>query len=110
LIALVILGFFGIAVFGEIADEIFKQQSGLQFITLFSLVISIVLFGILGILEGRELAALLGAISGYVLGRVSAGDSQTAMAVPAISQPPGSTTIVPPPPSPPHVAVAPATK
>jgi hypothetical protein len=80
LIAGVIVGFFVVTLVTRTAAEIFKRQSGLQFITLFSLVISIVLFGVLGILEGRELAALLGAISGYVLGRVSAHDVQSAFA------------------------------
>ena len=43
--------------------------NGLQFITLFVLIISITLFGILNILEGRELSAILAGISGYILGR-----------------------------------------
>lgn len=38
-------------------------QSGIQFLTLFSLVIAIILFGITGILKGKELAALLGGLS-----------------------------------------------
>ncbi len=44
-------------------------ESGLQFVTLFILIIVITLFGILGILEGRELAAILSGISGYILGK-----------------------------------------
>ena len=43
--------------------------SGLQFVTLFLIIISIILLGILGILEGRELAAILAGISGYILGK-----------------------------------------
>jgi hypothetical protein len=43
--------------------------NGLQFITLFVLIIAIILFGILGVLEGRELAAILSGISGYILGK-----------------------------------------
>ncbi|MFZ7114527.1 MAG: hypothetical protein ACO1G9_04025 [Bacteroidota bacterium] len=43
--------------------------TGLQFISLFVLVIAITLFGILGILGGSELAAILSGISGYVLGK-----------------------------------------
>ncbi len=39
-------------------------QSGIQFLTLFSLVIAIILFGI----KGKELAALLGGLSGYIFG------------------------------------------
>jgi hypothetical protein len=70
LIALVILGFFFIASRDEIVRrEIFAGQAGIQFITLFSLVIAIILFGITGILEGKELSALLGGLSGYILGR-----------------------------------------
>lgn len=40
-----------------------------EFITLFVLIISIILFGILKILEGRELAAILSGIAGYILGK-----------------------------------------
>lgn len=43
--------------------------NGLQFITLFVLIIAIVLFGILNILHGSELAAILSGISGYILGK-----------------------------------------
>lgn len=96
LIGCVILGFFLIILFAKrenTAGQIFSGQHGLQFITLFSLVISIAMFGVLGILEGKELAALLGAISGYVLGRVSAGEVQSAMRVPGYGEgagtPPG---------------------
>ncbi len=39
--------------------EVFSNQQGLQFITLFSLVIAIILFGVLKILEAKELSALL---------------------------------------------------
>lgn len=75
--ALVILGFFYIASRDDsIRQAIFSGDSGIQFLTLFSLVIAIILFGITGILEGRELAALLGGISGYILGRTAATLSQ----------------------------------
>jgi hypothetical protein len=60
--------------------SIFSQQTGIQFITLFSLVIAIILFGILGILEAKELSALLGGISGYILGRATS-DRATAGAI-----------------------------
>jgi hypothetical protein len=43
--------------------------NGLQFITLFVLIIAIILFGILNILKGSELAAILSGISGYILGK-----------------------------------------
>jgi membrane-associated HD superfamily phosphohydrolase len=42
---------------------------GLQFITLFVLIIAIILFGILSILGSSELAAILSGISGYILGK-----------------------------------------
>jgi membrane protease YdiL (CAAX protease family) len=48
-------------------------DSGLQFAALFSIIVAIILFGILNILEGKELAALLGGLSGYILGRGSMG-------------------------------------
>ena len=73
LIGVVIVGFF--VVLGRdrsIMAAIFSGEFGLQFLTLFSLVIAIILFGILGILEGKELSALLGGLSGYILGRTAA--------------------------------------
>jgi hypothetical protein len=70
LVAAVIAGFFTIAFQDErVRHQIFAGQAGIQFVTLFSLVIAIILFGIIEILEGRELAALLGGLSGYILGR-----------------------------------------
>ena len=73
LVGFVVLGFFYIAHLDEIVRQaIFSGESGIQFITLFSLVIAIILFGITGILEDKELAALLGGISGYILGRGTA--------------------------------------
>lgn len=72
LVAIVIIGFFIIAFRDDaVRRAIFSGQSGIQFLTLFSLVIAIILFGITGILEGKELAALLGGLSGYILGRVT---------------------------------------
>ena len=78
LVGVVILGFFVVAAIDEtVRRSIFSSQSGIQFLTLFSLVIAIILFGITGILEGKELSALLGGLSGYILGRVgSDGDRQ----------------------------------
>lgn len=43
--------------------------NGLQFITLFVLIIAVILFGILNILGSSELAAILSGISGYILGK-----------------------------------------
>ena len=47
----------------------FLNGNGLQFIALFAIIISTILFGILGILEGKELAAILSGIAGFILGR-----------------------------------------
>jgi hypothetical protein len=70
LVGVVIVGFFVMAFKDEqVRREIFAGQSGIQFVTLFSLVIAIILFGIIDVLEGKELAALLGGLSGYILGR-----------------------------------------
>jgi hypothetical protein len=77
LVALVIVGFFIVAWKDEtVRREIFSGQSGIQFVTLFSLVIAIILFGITGILQDKELAALLGGLSGYILGRGTARASR----------------------------------
>jgi len=72
LVGVVIIGFFVIALRDKhVGREIFGGQAGIQFVTLFSLVIAIILFGIIDILEGKELAALLGGLSGYILGRAT---------------------------------------
>jgi hypothetical protein len=52
----------------NLSKELLSGQ-GLQFITLFVLIIAIILFGILNILQGSELAAILAGISGYILGK-----------------------------------------
>lgn len=75
LIFVVIIGFFVIAYQDQsVRRAIFGGQTGLQFLTLFSIVIAIILFGITNILEGRELAALLGGLSGYILGKYNSPD------------------------------------
>lgn len=56
---------------GAGAAEILAGDQGIQIMTLFLIVIAIILFGLLGILESKELSALLGGITGYILGRVS---------------------------------------
>lgn len=72
LIASVIAGFYFLSNKDEnIRRAIFTGQTGIQFLTLFSIVIAIILFGITGILQDKELAALLGGLSGYILGRYS---------------------------------------
>lgn len=60
----------------KVRRAIFSHQVGIQFVTLFSLVIAIILFGIIDILEGKELAALLGGLSGYILGRSTGGSAK----------------------------------
>src|SRR6185295_18761345 len=76
LIGLVIIGFFFLSYLdGTMRQAIFPGETGIQFLTLFSLVIAIILFGITGILQDKELAALLGGLSGYILGRSSTGTS-----------------------------------
>ena len=78
LVAIVIIGFYALAFKStDVRKNIFVGDAGLQFITLFSLVIAIILFGLTEILQGRELAALLGGISGYILGRSSRGKETT---------------------------------
>jgi hypothetical protein len=74
LVGLVISGFFFLlAREKEIRAKIFENDAGLQFVTLFALIIAIILFGVINILEGKELAALLGGLSGYILGRGGLG-------------------------------------
>jgi len=77
LVGCVIAGFFVVAFRDEqVRREIFSGQAGIQFVTLFSLVIAIILFGIIDILGGKELAALLGGLSGYILGRSTSTTSE----------------------------------
>ena len=91
----VIIGFFAIAFISPaVRDAIFTGDSGIQFVTLFSLVIAIILFGVLKILEGKELAALLGGLSGYILGKAG----QPAVTPAAIGNQPAPAS--PPPPTP----------
>ncbi len=72
LVGIVIVGFFIIAHRDDqIRKSIFTGDTGLQFITIFSIIIAIILFGITEILGGKEISALIGGISGYILGRTS---------------------------------------
>jgi hypothetical protein len=81
LVFIVVGGFYVIAWYKHgVAETIFAGELGMQFITLFLIVIAIILFGIMGTLEGKELAALLGGLSGYILGR--AGTSKRSEAPP----------------------------
>ena len=78
LVGVVIAGFFLISFSSEdVKKAIFSNEAGIQFITLFAIVIAVILFGITGILEGKELAALLGGLSGYILGKGSSNASKT---------------------------------
>lgn len=73
LIAIMIISFFA-TIYKKSGNDIgtlLLSDGGLQFITIFVLIIAIILFGILNILEGRELAAILSGIAGYILGRGS---------------------------------------
>jgi hypothetical protein len=82
LIGLVILGFFLLSYVDQaIRRAIFSGQTGIQFLTLFSLVIAIILFGITSILQDKELAALLGGLSGYILGRYNKSGEQEHVAL-----------------------------
>jgi hypothetical protein len=72
MVLIVITGFYAIVwKKHEVAATIFSGEMGMQFVTLFLIVIAIILFGIMGTLEGKELAALLGGLSGYILGRAA---------------------------------------
>jgi len=64
--------FFGVIQEDEdVKKKIFAGDAGIQFITLFSIVIAVILFGILEILGANELSALLGGLSGYILGKTN---------------------------------------
>lgn len=71
LIGLLLLVFFTMLFLrsGKNLSKELLSGNGLQFITLFVLIIAIILFGILNILGGSELAAILSGISGYILGK-----------------------------------------
>jgi hypothetical protein len=78
LIAVLLLVFFWI-IFKRSDVSLSKHllsSSGLQFITVFILIIAIVLFGILNVLGGSELAAILSGISGYILGKGGNGTAE----------------------------------
>ena len=70
LISIVMIGFYIIGYrLDEVASAVFGSDAGIQFLTMFSIIIAIILFGLVGILESKELSALLGGLSGYILGR-----------------------------------------
>jgi hypothetical protein len=83
LIGLVIIGFFVLSYADKtVRRAIFSGQTGIQFLTLFSIVIAIILFGITSILGDKELSALLGGLSGYILGRYTGGGRSRSPAAP----------------------------
>jgi hypothetical protein len=71
MIGVLLLGFFLIIAFKSDKNigRQFLGESGLQFVTMFVLIIAVILFGILGILEAKELTAILSGVSGYILGK-----------------------------------------
>lgn len=72
IVAFLVLQFFRVVQQNEeVRKSIFTGDTGIQFITLFSIVIAVILFGILEILGANELSALLGGLSGYILGKSS---------------------------------------
>ncbi len=77
LVAFVIAGFYVMAYKNNVVANAFGGEKGIQFITLFLVVIAIILFGIMGVFGGKELSALLGALSGYILGRSTSGSSSS---------------------------------
>lgn len=49
----------------------------LEFSTVFVIIFAVIIMGMLGVLEGREIAAILAAIAGYVLGKATGRQSTT---------------------------------
>lgn len=98
LVGFMILCFFGVAFYDQaVRQTIFSGQAGMQFVTLFSLIIAIILFGITGILGDKELAALLGGLSGYILGRYNHSErSNPSAVVPTTPPNPSLNSAVPP--------------
>ena len=71
MIGILLVGFFSIIAFksDKNIERAFLGDSGLMFVTMFVLIIAVILFGILGILEVKELTAILSGVSGYILAR-----------------------------------------
>lgn len=71
LVFILMLLFFGIIYFKRVDDNYkngLLNPHGLQFITLFIIIITILLFGILEIAKGSELIPIISSIAGFVLG------------------------------------------
>jgi hypothetical protein len=76
-IGLMVILFFGVIFYDEtVRTVVFAGPTAIQFVTLFSIIIAIILFGITGILGDKELAALLGGLSGYILGKYNESSSR----------------------------------
>lgn len=78
LLGLILVAFFG-GVLYKSGNEVKAKligESGLQFITIFVIIIAVILFGIMNILKGSELAAILSAIAGYILGKTAPPKSE----------------------------------
>jgi hypothetical protein len=76
-IGLMVILFFGVIFYDEtVRTVVFAGPTAIQFVTLFSIIIAIILFGITGILGDKELAALLGGLSGYILGKYNESSNQ----------------------------------
>ncbi|MFK5975418.1 MAG: hypothetical protein QM493_02810 [Sulfurovum sp.] len=72
LVLVVIGGFYYIVSKDDkLISTIFGGDQGIQFVSLFLIIIAIILFGIMGTLKSQELSTLLGALSGYILGKTS---------------------------------------
>jgi len=73
LIAIILVCFFT-GVLYKATDAVKQKligETGLQFITIFVIIIAVILFGVMNILKGSELAAILSAIAGYILGKTA---------------------------------------
>ncbi|MFM9839499.1 MAG: hypothetical protein ACKVOQ_14615 [Cyclobacteriaceae bacterium] len=71
LIGILIIAFFLIVYLrsDNTISAILLSDGGLQFVTIFVLIIAIILFGVLDILKSNELSAILSGIAGYILGK-----------------------------------------
>jgi len=58
------------------ASDLGHNRFFLEFTTVIVIIVAIIILGLLGVLGGNEIAPLLGAIAGYVLGRTSRDGKQ----------------------------------
>jgi len=72
LVALLLVGYLVIAGLDpSVRLKLFSPPTALQMLTLFSVIIAIILFGITGVMDERSLSALLGSLIGFILGKFS---------------------------------------